>query len=452
MHGLTLFRLSLVRFAASFMVVLTTGVINRVFIADLGYSEAWFTLLLCLQQLVTPLTLVTGYWSDSIPIWGRHRAPHAAFWAIAAAVALAAMMICLRGAATRPAWSVALFMLAAVAMSVFGLGVKASNLLITALLVDRLPARRRAGALTYVWFMAIAGLVLGGLSYGILFGRAPTIGLSYLTEVTVATCVGVVALTLVGLVGVEPADHRAVAVATPGGFWRSLRALCRNSQARWFFGFMALAEFSFFCQDLILEVYGGRVFQLSVSATTEYSFYHGLGTLLGMMLGWTLHEAIWIRSRTWQLPLACVLGALAFAFLVGSALLQASALATSAILLLGVAKGGYNTALAGALMDLMDRRLAGVLLGVWGTTAGIAIAAGMAGGGLLRFGFFEAALAAQFTPATALRVSFAGVFAVELLGLLIAALMLLRFRPGVYREELDREIDALMSEGVLART
>jgi BCD family chlorophyll transporter-like MFS transporter len=194
---------------------------------------------------------------------------------------------------------------------------------------------------------------------------------------------------------------------------------------------------------LILEVYGGRVFQLSVAATTEYNFYHGLGTLMGMALGWTLHEALWIRTKVWQLPLACALGALAFAFLVSSALLELPTLATSAILLLGVAKGGYNTALAAALMELIDRRLLGVLLGFWGTTSGVAIALGMASGGILRQGLFEAALAAQLAPPLATRISFAGVFALELLGLLVAALMLLRFRPLAYRERLDHALEAL---------
>jgi hypothetical protein len=94
-------------------------------------------------------------------------------------------------------------------------------------------------------------------------------------------------------------------------------------------------------------------------------------------------------------------------------------------------------------MEIIDRRLLGILLGLWGTTSGIAIALGMFSGGLLRHGFFEAALAARLAPDVAQRASFAGVFAIELLGLLIAALMLLRFRPRAYREQMDIDIASL---------
>ena len=136
--------------------VLTTGVINRVFIGDLGYNEWAFTLLLAMQQLATPLTLVTGYWSDRFPLFGRHRVPHIFFWAAAASVALAAMMLVLNVANRSPSYHVVLFAVAAIAMLVFGLGVKASNLLVSALLVDRLTEFRRGHWLIVIWAVIIA--------------------------------------------------------------------------------------------------------------------------------------------------------------------------------------------------------------------------------------------------------------------------------------------------------
>lgn len=439
-----LLRLSLVRFGASLMVVLTTGVVNRIFIGDLGYSEAWFTLLLCLQQLVTPLTLVTSYWSDAWPLFGRRRVPYIVLWSVASALGLALMMLLLRRADEHATHTALLFALAAGAMSVFGLGVKASNLVVTALLVDRLPQRKRTGALTFIWIMAIAGLVAGGLIYARVFAGMKTVDLAYLNRVTLWTAAAMIVMTLLGVIGVEPRNNqprRQISYA----FGQGLRIVAGNPHARWFFGFMALAEFSFFCQDLILEVYGAQVFDLSVSATTQYNFYQGLGTLMGMALGWTMHEAMWMRNRVWQLPIACLVGAGAFAMLAASAAIEQSWLATAAILLLGVAKGGYNAALAGALMELIDRRLVGILLGTWGTMSGIAIAAGMFAGGAMRQLLFNAAMWAQLPHSIALRGSFAGVFALEMAGLLVAATMLLRFQPAAYREHLDREFQLVNS-------
>lgn len=440
MTTFALLRLSLVRFGASLLVVLTTGVINRVFIGDLKYNEWAFSLLLALQQVATPLTLATGYWSDRFPFFGRHRSPHILFWAVAAAAALAIMMLVLGIADRSPNHHVLAFALAAVAMLLFGLGVKASNLLVTALLVDRLPEFRRGHWLIVIWAIAILGLVVGGGFFAELFRGTPTIGVERLTQVTLGTCLAAVTLAVIGLIGVEPRSHAASVPRASYRFWPALRAIARNPHARAFFGFLALADFSFYCQDLILEVYGEAVFNLSVSDTTQYNLYHGIGTLAGMALLWSLEGAAPGWSRTWQLPWSCLLGAAAFGLLIGSAALENRYWVVGAILLLGFAKGAFNAALAGAMMELTDRRLTGIVLGLWGTFSGLAIAAGMFAGGVFRQGLLRTALAANLSDAVADRVSFGGVFAIESFGLLLAAALVWRFRLRSYREHLEAEL------------
>jgi BCD family chlorophyll transporter-like MFS transporter len=451
MSSLALMRLSLVRFGASLLVVLTTGVINRVFIGDLHYNEWAFTLLLALQQLATPLTLVTGYWSDRYPIFGRRRVPHILFWAVAAAASLAILMLVLDLANSAPRYHVLAFAVAAVAMLVFGLGVKASNLLVTALLVDRLTEFRRGHWLIVIWGVAILGLVVGGGVFAELFRGATTVTVEQLTRVTLWTCLVAVALAVIGLVRVEPRNAKAVAVASVYRFWPALRAIARNPHARAFFGFLALADFSFYCQDLILEVYGEAVFHLSVSDTTQYNLYHGLGTLAGMALLWSLEGAAPGWPRTWQLPCSCLLGAGAFGLLIGSAALENRYWVVGAVLLLGFAKGAFNAALAGAIMELTDRRLTGIVLGMWGTFSGLAIAAGMFSGGVFRQGLLRTALAANLTEEVADRVSFGGVFAIESLGLLLAAALVWRFRLRDYREHLEAELANVAVQPTIAR-
>lgn len=441
MSAWDLVRLSLVRFGASLMVVLTTGVVNRVFIGELGYSQAGFTFLLCLQQFVTPLTLFTSHWSDTRALWGRRRVPHIILWSLASAAALALLMLTLRWGEQQTSHRWTLFLVAAFSTALFGLGVKASNLVITALLVDRLPSRARTSALTFIWFMAILGLLAGGVLYGQLFAGASVVELGYLNRVAFWTAIAVVALTLLGTIGIEPKSSALTpARRAPLALSVALRIVGENPHARWFFGFMALAEFSFFCQDLILEVFGGAVFQLSIGATAAYNSYIGLGTLMGMALGFSLQQALWVRNRVWQLPAACGLGAVAFALLTGSALGAFPALAIAALLLLGVAKGAYNAALAGALMDLMDRRLVGVLLGAWGTMSGIAIGAGMFTGGVVQEMTQRALVSIDVSQTWAARVSYATVFSLEFAGLVVAGLMLWRFKPMAYRERLEQEL------------
>ena len=79
--GLCLFRwlvlkLGLVRFATSFLVVLLANVLNRVLIVDLTVPAALVTFSFAFQHVMTPVGLVTGYFSDTRPLRGRHRSPY----------------------------------------------------------------------------------------------------------------------------------------------------------------------------------------------------------------------------------------------------------------------------------------------------------------------------------------------------------------------------------------
>ncbi len=448
MKNAQLLQLSLVRFGASFMIVLTTGVFNRVFIADWHYDERWFTLLLCLQQVATPLTLLTGYASDVWPLAGRHRTPHILLWAIAGAVSLIAFIELLVRVDTLPTPPVVIYLLAAVAMLVFGLGVKASNLLVTALLVDRFSAARRVPALVFVWMLAILGLLVAGEVYAGAFTGIDVPTGNQLRLVTAITAAGTIVLALVGVWGVEPRAGEIVRTAPAYGFLTGLSAVLRNRSARWFFAALALAEFSFFCQDLILEVYGGRVFGQSVGDTTQYNLHQALGTLVGMALLWSLMGTFSGKPRSWHLWAACLLGAVSFAMLVGSALVGQSWLIVAGVLLMGFAKGIYNVALSGSILEMVDRRVAGLMLGVWGATAGLAIAGGMLGGGLLRSQFFDLAVRASITEPWATKLSFAAVFTLESMGLVLVAAMLYRFQLPGYRAQLERDLAHVFPESL----
>ena len=69
-------KLGLVRFATSFLVVLLANVLNRVLIVDLTVPAALVTFSFAFQHVMTPVGLVTGYFSDTHPLRGRHRSPY----------------------------------------------------------------------------------------------------------------------------------------------------------------------------------------------------------------------------------------------------------------------------------------------------------------------------------------------------------------------------------------
>src|SRR5512143_1759517 len=69
-------KLGMVRFATSLLVVLLANVLNRVLIVDLMVPAALVTFSFAFQHVMTPVGLVTGYFSDNYAVGGLRRAPY----------------------------------------------------------------------------------------------------------------------------------------------------------------------------------------------------------------------------------------------------------------------------------------------------------------------------------------------------------------------------------------
>ena len=52
-----IFRLSLIRFATSFLVILIVGILNRIMIAEFGINKILVGTILSFQHLITPVAL-----------------------------------------------------------------------------------------------------------------------------------------------------------------------------------------------------------------------------------------------------------------------------------------------------------------------------------------------------------------------------------------------------------
>ena len=414
------YRLGLVRSGASVLVILTTGVLNRFYIADL-HQPAWLvSLRLSLVYFAAPLALFTGYLSDVAPICGRRRSPYILLWVGLSCVSVSLLPLVGHrvGEPVAEAIGVAL-------LFCFGLGIKASNLTISALLTDRLDEEDRGPALSVVWGLAILGFVVAGtvLGYGLIpwmdqVRRHPA-RLSYLFGVV---SVAVFLVTVLCLWRTEPRGHgeRSRPRQPRYGLLRGIRRVLANPVARAFFLFLAVADFSFYCQEFILEPFGAEVFSVSIDVTTSYNTYLYAGTLLGMMGIGALVALIPEITRTSVVIVGCGLGVLSFALLILSAVAEVSSLVMCAALFLGLSKGIYNIGVAHLIMDLADRPIAGLVFGLWGAVGGLAVAAGSFAGGLLL------SVASTITPSQS--VAYVFVFSIEILGLLLCIALVFRIR------------------------
>jgi BCD family chlorophyll transporter-like MFS transporter len=419
---LQLLRLCLVRFGASFLLILTTGILNRILIADLGISTLIVTLVLSFQHLTSPFALLSGHLSDRFAIRGQRRVPWIRLWTLISAGLVPLMPMVALNMGEGGLWFVA----GAVLFGVFGFGLKAANLLVSALVVDATSdVDQRGRDLNFVWTAAIAGFVLAGVFFSLLlpqFDPSSAADLTRLEQLCWAVSAIAIVLAFVGTMGLEPPAETSAdtSAAVRPDFRSALRSVLNTPGAREIFAFLFLADFSFFVQEFVLEAFGGEVFDLPVSVTTSFNITLGLGMIFAMFAGGSLGFLVPRFPTRRVLVASCALGALSFAVLAFSAVTDATTALLVSVFVLGIAKGLYNVGLAHLFTALARSATAGVLMGAWGAFGGFAVALGGLSGGILQ--------QVAETASGSLATSYGLVFGVEVLGLLGAMVLILRSR------------------------
>jgi len=426
-ENILILKLGIIRFATSLLVVLITNVLNRVLIVEYQTPAGLIAFIFAFQHLATPSGLIAGYFSDKLEPTGRRRTPFI----------LGGMFLSLSVMPFFPAWGLALAVapadrqllwLGAGLFSLFGVGTTVSATAVNALLVDRVSRRRRGLAMTLVWILTLAGMIMGASGFHYLFPGAQVQHLPRIFWLFTLLAAGI---TLVSLRGIEPprpdGRPRPAAVASLGC---ALQSFGQSSQALLFFSFLAASVFFLAMHIFILTPFGGEVLQLPVGETTKFGVITSYGTLLGMGAAyWRLRPPAAVAD-TANLPIGLGLGALAFGLLSFSAWQAHATPATAGLWLLGFARGFYNAGLAHLTMRLAHPVFGGVFMGLWNLLSGLALALGeMIGGFFLDLGLTWLGTA---------RAAYAGVFLLEALGLL-GCLVLLRFlKVERYWEQLSR--------------
>ncbi len=423
---LLILKLGGIRFATSLLVVLTASVLNRVLIVEYQTPAGLVAFIFAFQHLATPAGLIAGYFSDTLKPPRCRRVPFI----------LGGMLLCLLVTPWFPFWASALasvpghrglLWLGTLLFFLFGIGTTVSATAVNALLVDSLPRQRRGAAMTLVWIMTLAGIIVGAAWFDALLAEGRLQRLPWIFGLFTATAAVITLLCLRRVEAPGSADRRPQAGGA--GLALTLRGFAQSGQAWLFFSFLAVSVLFLAMQSFILTPFGGDVLQLPVGATTRFGQVTSYGTILGMGIAyWRLQRAA-ARSEVINLPLGLGLGAAAFGLL-GVSAWQAQLLpALAGLWLLGLAKGMYNAGLSHLTMRLAHPLFGGVFMGLWNLISGLALALGeMAGGFFLDFGL---------TCCGTLQAAYAGVFFLEALGLLASLALLRLLRVDRYWAQLS---------------
>ncbi len=374
-------KLGMVRFATSFLVVLLANVLNRVLIVDLTVPAALVTFSFAFQHVMTPVGLVTGYFSDNYAVRGRRRAPY--IWG--------GMLLSVVVMPLFPNWALdlgaqpqsqSLLYQGVLLFSLFGIGTTVSATAVNALLVDQIPEEDRGSALTMVWILTLAGFIVGSALAGVLF---PAFDAGKIHQLFMVVTLGVAAITLWGAWGIEPPNQ---AEATPEHhqmpLWPTLKFLASNRQTLAFFAFLGTSIFFLAIQTFLLTPYGGEALDLPVAETNQFGVYTTYGILVGMVGVHLLVSARQNWANKMVLVISLVVGAAAFGLLGFTSFRPDPTWGICALCLLGLARGFYNVGLSHLTMGMAHPTFSGIFMGLWNLASGLALAAGEMTGGFLK--------------------------------------------------------------------
>ena len=415
--------------------VLTTGVWNRIMVADLGFSAAFVGLLTGLRYFLAPLGVIAGRYSDTHTIGGFRRLFW--IWLGRAMMALSTLMLgyatadLVRRASSESAGPTpaALWIALVISFLLFSLGGAISGSTFLALIYDRAAQHQRGRAVGLVWTFLLLGFTIGGIFFSITLPHDESAGALAFSADSVLTLfiVTAVLLTLIwflSLLGEEKRTSGAALskVERTSSLRHDLGLVWRSRQMRFFLFYLTMSMAFAFLQDTVLEPFAGQVFGVEAHITNRFAAYWGSMAILGSFASLFFLRRTAALNHSNMSQIGVIVLMLAYIVFAISSLAEIRPLVTPGLILLGIGLGIWNIGTLGLMMDLSPAGRAGAFLGFWTLCVTFARGAGVAGGGIARD--LMLALSGEHTGA------YGAVFCFGFIGLLAAWVALRRVRLG----------------------
>jgi len=406
---------------------LTSAVVNRVLIVEMGIAAWPISLLVALRYiLLSPFGLWVSYLSDTRPIRNSRRVSYIWIGRGLMLISLPLLVLAI-GDIARHTGSISGWGLAIFSFLVYGLGTLISGGPFLALVQDSVPYTRRGQAIAVVQTILVASFAFVGILYGSLL---PEWDYGRFAQLVLVALIGAAFFWLISVWREERPVVLPPAAERPS-YRHTFAGMLADQRLRRYAIFLGVSAFFAFMFDLVLEPFGGDVFGLAVGETTRFGAYWGSGVLLAMIVTayrtrrWPPHQQV--RTTIWGLAL---LGA-TILLLALTSWLALEALLRPALILFGVGFGIYTVGGVALLMAMSREAQAASFLALWSTIQLVFRGFGLATGGVLRD--LALWLTADFTR------TYAIVFAVEGMGLLLCIHLLRRVDVRGFAHDRQRD-------------
>jgi len=448
---LVMFRLGLFQMGLGMMSLLTLGVLNRVMIDPnlLAIPATVAGGSLAMHQLVSPARVWFGQLSDAKPLLGTHRSGYVRLGSVlfALCIFLAVQVVWGLGQSfANSGWSPATYgwiALAALMFALYGLCLSACSTPFAALLVDVSDEHNRSQLVGIVWSMLMVGIAGGAIGSAVLLRGLDAENLqSTINRLFIIIPAVVILLGVIATWGVEERYSRYGSRSTLVGredqitLGTAIKVLTASRQTVIFFGFLALMTMGLFIQQPILEPYGGEVFGMTVSQSTQLNAFWSLGILAGIVVtGFFIVPKLGKQTTA---RLGCLLVALSFGLTIASGFTGEPRLLQLCMILFGLASGITTNGAISLMLDLTAAETAGTFIGAWGLAQAMSQALStLIGGALLDLG--------RLLFPTSSVLAYATVFGVEAAVMLLAVYLLGRVSVAEFRENTSRALTKVLA-------
>ena len=419
--------------------ILVTSIWNRILITNFGIPATPVGLLIALRYLMSPLSLWAGNLTDNKRFFGLRRTP--IIWLgrglMVLSLPLLGLSVLRLGDSTTDwlGWGVALL-----SSLMYGIGTLISGSPFLALVRESAPEERQGSAIALVETGLIIFYAIAGIAFSIWM---PVYEQQIFFQMIAVTMLVGGFFWFFAIAGVEKrAGSTAVADNRAGiedRLSHVVRTIWADRRTRLFFIFLAVAMFSAWAKDAILEPFGADVFGLSMGVTTRFNSYWQTATVVTLVTG----SIVW-RKRRPELQGRIAAAGLSIMAL-GMVLMAVTSMGGMRHLVelsLFVFGGGFGIYTFGglSLMAVMSPdRHAGAYLGLWSISILVFKGLGTFAGGALRDLFL---LRMDMSP----NLAYGLVFMLQAVGLLAAVLILSRIDILGFARDTGRHVDRLEAQ------
>jgi BCD family chlorophyll transporter-like MFS transporter len=356
-------QLGLIHAAVAITLVPINSTLNRIMIEDKGILATLVVLLFSPPYLFSFIQVVIGAYSDRHPFLGLRRTPYI----------LAGLLLCVFGLmmSTRVATILPVKFwpglgLGILTFGAWGMGYNLATVSYFSLASEISGEKERSKSTAVMFFVMIVSIIISAAALSRMLEDFTPAGLQNAFMVIALVALG---MGLLGLIGLEDRQRDVPTLKHRYSLEDTIREVRSNSQVARFFLYLMLMLAAVLGQDVLLEPFAARAFQLPVDQTTRITAIWGTCYLVSLLVAGILEGRI---SKLSIARLSSISAVIAFFLVAASGLLASKNLFFTGLVLLGLATGPATVSNLSLMLDMTVPGKVGLFIGAWGSASSFA--------------------------------------------------------------------------------